>query len=43
MALDNLQAAQRMAGKVLDSASLLKEYPMLDKAGRYFIPHGNLS
>jgi hypothetical protein len=34
MALDNSQAAQCMAGKVLDSASLLKEYPMLDKAGR---------
>ncbi len=43
IALDNSQAAQHIAGKILDSAGFLKEYPILGKAGRYLIPHGNLS
>lgn len=34
IALDNSQAAQRIAGKILECASLLKEHPLLGKAGR---------
>ncbi|MEO7560494.1 MAG: type II toxin-antitoxin system RelE/ParE family toxin [Nitrosospira sp.] len=32
--LDNLHAAQRIGGKILECVKLLKEHPMLGKAGR---------
>jgi toxin ParE1/3/4 len=31
---DNSHAAQRIAGKILECARLLKEHPLLGKAGR---------
>jgi addiction module RelE/StbE family toxin len=34
IATDNSQAAPHIAGKILEAASLLGEYPMLGKAGR---------
>jgi toxin ParE1/3/4 len=34
IAQDNSHAAQRIAGKILESARLLKEHPLLGKAGR---------
>ena len=34
IALDNSYAAQRIAGKILECVKLLKEHPMLGKAGR---------
>lgn len=34
IALDNSHAAQRMGGKILECVKLLKEHPLLGKAGR---------
>lgn len=34
IALDNPQAAQRVAGKILERVKLLKTHPLLGKAGR---------
>lgn len=34
IALDNSQAAQRIADKILECVRLLKEHPLLGKAGR---------
>ncbi|MDN5881291.1 MAG: type II toxin-antitoxin system RelE/ParE family toxin [Nitrosospira sp.] len=34
IALDNSQAAQRVADKILECVRLLKEHPLLGKAGR---------
>jgi len=36
IALDNSQAARRIADKVLECVRLLKEHPLLGKAGRIY-------
>ena len=37
IAQDNPQAAQRIAGKILERVKFLKEHPMLGKAGRIHV------